>query len=169
MNTPEDKPALPFWRTRALADLSREEWESLCDGCGRCCTNTLEDEETGELFATRVACRLFCNKTGGCGDYPNRKAKVSECIQISAENVGEMDFLPPTCGYRLVWQGQDLPDWHHLVCGDREEVHRRGFSVRGQTISEATIPADLLEDYLHDWPDDPRFVRLRSARWGSTS
>jgi uncharacterized cysteine cluster protein YcgN (CxxCxxCC family) len=155
-----------FWRCKPMAQMTPQEWESLCDGCGRCCTNTLEDEETGELFATRVACRLFCNKTGQCSDYANRQKKIEECIRITPENVAEMDFLPATCGYRLVWQGQDLPDWHHLKCGDREEIHRRGFSVRGQTENEAKLSLEQLEDYLFDWPEDRRFTHLKGRRWG---
>lgn len=150
----------PFWRTKAMTEMTRQEWESLCDGCGKCCTNSLEDEETGELFSTEVACRLFCNQTAQCSDYARRKAKVPECIEITPDNIAELDFLPVTCGYRLIWQGRDLPDWHHLVCGDREEIHRRGFSVRGRTVSEAVVgqSGEELEDYITQWRTDPRFL-----------
>jgi hypothetical protein len=155
----------PFWKTKPLTAMTEAEWESLCDGCGKCCTNTLEDEETGDLYATRVACRLFCDKTAQCSNYAERVKHVPECIKVSPENVAELDFLPATCGYRLVWQGADLPDWHHLVCGDREEIHRRSFSVRGRTVNEAKLGKRELEDFLHDWDEDPRFAAYRPARW----
>lgn len=150
----------PFWRRKSLAEMTPSEWESLCDGCGKCCTNSLEDEETGELFATSVACRLFCNETAQCGDYPNRKAKVPECIQITPDNIKDLDFLPVTCAYRLVWLGRDLPDWHHLVCGDRERIHQCGYSVRGSTVDETVVArsGEELEDYMTSWPTDPRFL-----------
>ena len=149
----------PFWRTKTLAEMTPEEWESLCDGCGKCCTNTLEDEETGEYFATNVACRLFCNASGGCGDYANRFARVTECIQLTPETVPGMDFLPETCGYRRVHAGRDLPVWHHLKCGDREEIHRRGMSVRGLTVSEEGLPEDAFEDHIVVWRKRPRPAR----------
>ncbi len=145
---------LPFWKARPLSGLSPDEWESLCDGCGKCCVTTLEDEETGELFRTSVACRLFDDKTCACRNYSDRKTHVPLCLKLTPENVPELGFFPRTCAYRLVAIGADLPEWHHLVCGDREEIHRRGMSVRGLTLSEADVDPDLLEHFIIDWPGE---------------
>jgi uncharacterized cysteine cluster protein YcgN (CxxCxxCC family) len=140
----------PFWKTTPLEAMNAEQWESLCDGCGKCCAFTLEDEETGEIFRTRVACRLFDAAACGCADYDNRFSRVSQCIKVTPRNVRELTFFPVSCAYRLVAQGSDLPDWHHLVCGDREEIHRRGQSIRGQTISEELVDDDAFEDHILD-------------------
>lgn len=125
-----------FWEDTPLAQLDRAQWEALCDGCGKCCIHKLEDEETGELLATNVACRLLDRRTGFCKDYRNRRAYVPECVRLTAGNVADIDWLPSTCAYRLRAAGEPLPEWHYLVCGDREAVHRAGESVRGWTISE---------------------------------
>ena len=125
--------------TKTLADLTPAEWEAVCDGCGRCCTVTLEDEETGETFRTDVACRLFDGAACRCSDYANRKARVPACIQVTPETIASLDWFPETCGYRRLWRGDPLPDWHHLICGDREAVHRAGVSVRGRTIAEDAL------------------------------
>ncbi|WP_448582829.1 YcgN family cysteine cluster protein [Thermaurantiacus sp.] len=135
-----------FWERFGLDELSREEWEALCDGCGKCCLHKLEEEETGRLWRTNVACRLLDRETCRCTDYANRKAHVPDCVQLRPGLVTELDWLPSTCGYRRVAAGQPLPPWHHLVCGDREAVHRAGASVRGWTISEAD--AGDLEDHI---------------------
>jgi uncharacterized cysteine cluster protein YcgN (CxxCxxCC family) len=150
--------AAPFWQTTPLAEMSEAEWESLCDGCGKCCTFTLENEDTGELFNTRVACRLFDSTACGCSDYSQRFVSVPTCIKITPEIAGDLHFLPDTCAYRLVAAGHRLPDWHHLVCGDREAVHRLGWSVRGQTISETVVEASgaTLEDHIVVWRRRPR-------------
>lgn len=136
-----------FWEL-PLDKLDRGQWEQLCDGCGKCCIHKLEDEETGELLATNVACRMLDRRTGFCSDYRNRRAFVPECVRLTARNVGEIDWLPSTCAYRLRANGEPLPPWHHLVCGDREEVHRAGQSVRGWTVSEDE--AGDLEHHLVD-------------------
>lgn len=149
----------PFWRTTPLEAMSEGQWESLCDGCGKCCTFTLEDEETQEMLDTQVACHLFDPKTCACGDYANRKASVPQCIKVTPENLAELDFFPPSCAYLLVAAGKDLPEWHHLVCGDREEIHRRGYSVRGATISERMVGDDRLEDFITLWNGDPAYRR----------
>jgi uncharacterized cysteine cluster protein YcgN (CxxCxxCC family) len=140
----------PFWKTTPLEAMTESQWESLCDGCGKCCAFTLEDEETGEMFRTRVACRLFDAAACGCGDYANRFTRVAQCIKVTPDNVRTLTFFPATCAYRLVALGSDLPDWHHLVCGDREEIHRRGKSIRGQTISETEVDDDDFEDHILD-------------------
>ncbi|SEJ63413.1 hypothetical protein SAMN05428950_102330 [Sphingomonas sp. OV641] len=125
-----------FWEDTPLDKLDRAQWEALCDGCGKCCLHKLEDEETGELFATNVACRLLDRRSGQCSNYRHRHAYVSECVRLSMRNVDAIEWLPSTCAYRLRLNGEPLPAWHYLVSGDREAVHRAGESVRGWTISE---------------------------------
>ena len=137
----------PFWE-KPLAQLSRAEWEALCDGCGKCCLHKLEDEETDELIATNVACRLLDRRSGQCSNYRHRHAYVSECVRLTMRNVHAIDWLPMTCAYRLRGAGEPLPAWHYLVSGDREAVHRAGESVRGWTISEDD--AGELENHLVD-------------------
>jgi hypothetical protein len=138
---------LPFWKRKTLSEMSREEWESLCDGCGGCCVIKLDDEETGETFQTCVACRLFDDATARCSDYANRQARVPECIAVTPDNVASLDWFPRTCSYVCIARGRDLPEWHHLVCGDVERVHETGPGWRGRTVSEAAA-GDALEDYI---------------------
>ncbi len=125
-----------FWETKSLAQLDRAQWEALCDGCGKCCLHKLEDEDTGELMPTNVACRLLDRRMGMCSDYKHRHAYVSECVRLTPRLVDELDWLPGTCAYRLRGEGRPLPDWHYLVSGDREAVHAAGESTRGWTVSE---------------------------------
>jgi hypothetical protein len=125
-----------FWEDTPLDKLDRAQWEALCDGCGKCCLHKLEDEETNELYPTNVACRLLDRHTGFCSNYKHRHAYVSECVRLSMRNVDMIEWLPSTCAYRLRLHGEQLPEWHYLVSGDREAVHRAGESVRGWTISE---------------------------------
>ncbi len=125
-----------FWEERPLDKLSRGEWESLCDGCGKCCLHKLEDEETGEILPTNVACRLLDRRGGGCRDYPNRRRLVPDCVRLTPAKLDRLDWLPETCAYRLVRDGKPLPAWHHLESGSRETVHQAGESVRGWTVSE---------------------------------
>ena len=119
-----------FWETKTLAELDRGQWEALCDGCGKCCIHKLEDEETGDLYPTNVACRMLDRRSGQCKDYRNRRAYVPDCVRLTVKNVFTTDWLPSTCAYRLRANGEKLPDWHYLVCGDREAVHRAGESTR---------------------------------------
>ena len=137
-----------FWETKTLAELDRGQWEALCDGCGKCCIHKLEDEETGELHPTNVACRMLDRRAGQCKDYPNRRAYVPDCVRLTTKNVYTTDWLPSTCAYRLRANGEKLPDWHYLVSGDREAVHRAGESTRGWTVSEED--AGELEFHLVD-------------------
>ena len=125
-----------FWETRTLGELDRGQWEALCDGCGKCCVHKLEDEETGELFATNVACRLLDRRSARCSDYRHRHAFVPDCIRLTPAKLAEVDWLPESCAYRLRAAGQPLPAWHHLNTGDPESVHAAGMSVRGWTVSE---------------------------------
>lgn len=125
-----------YWETVPLDKMSKEQWENLCDGCGKCCIHKLEDEDTGEIFATNVACRLLDRRTARCSDYANRKAKVPDCVRLTPARLETLEWLPSTCAYLLVYEGKPLADWHHLISGDPETVHTAGVSVRGWTISE---------------------------------
>jgi uncharacterized cysteine cluster protein YcgN (CxxCxxCC family) len=136
-----------FWE-KPLRQLDRGEWEALCDSCGRCCLHKLEDEETGELFATNVACRLLDRRSGSCTDYSNRKKMVADCVKLDRQSLGTLDWLPETCAYRLRAAGEPLPRWHYLVSGSRETVHQAGQSTRGWTVSETD--AGELEYHMVD-------------------
>jgi uncharacterized cysteine cluster protein YcgN (CxxCxxCC family) len=142
----------PFWKTKRLEELTNAEWESLCDGCGLCCLNKLEDWDTGEVAFTSVACRLLDGESCRCSDYENRKATVPDCIQLTPDSVRDIPWLPPTCGYRLMRDGEDLYWWHPLVSGDPDTVHQAGISAKGRTVSEEHVEVDDFEDYLVDWP-----------------
>ena len=138
----------PFWE-RPLASLSREEWEALCDGCGKCCLHKVEDEDTGRVWPTNVACKLLDLKTGRCSDYRNRRAHVPDCLRLTPRLAAEIEWLPDTCAYRLRAANQPLPSWHYLVSGDRDTVHREGRSVIGKAISE-TIAGPLEHHIVWD-------------------
>ena len=136
-----------FWETTPLEQMSKAQWESLCDGCGLCCLIRFEDEETGEVFPTRVHCKLFDNQACVCVDYANRKAQVPDCVKLTPGNVAALHWMPPSCAYRRINEGRGLAAWHPLVSGDPETVHSAGVSVRGQTISELDLaePEDAVE------------------------
>ena len=134
-----------FWEL-PIEDLNREEWEALCDGCGKCCVHKLEDDETGELYPTNVACKLLDRHSGRCSNYRHRRAFVSECVRLTPKLLLTIDWLPDTCAYKLRAEGRPLFDWHPLVSGDPESVHRAGMSVRGWTISE--VDAGDLESHI---------------------
>lgn len=143
----------PFWQSKTLAEMTPEEWESLCDGCGRCCLIKLEDPDDGTLAHTDVACHLLDLKTCRCGNYAQRTVFVPDCVQLSPENIGELTFMPTTCAYRRLAEGRGLAWWHPLVSGDPESVHRAGISVRGRAVSEAGVADEDLEDHIVDWPN----------------
>jgi uncharacterized cysteine cluster protein YcgN (CxxCxxCC family) len=151
----ETRPAAeggePFWRRKTLAKMSRAEWESLCDGCGKCCLHKVEYVNTGEIKHSDVACRLLDLESCRCGDYSNRVAKVSDCTVLKPEDVGRFKWLPSTCAYRLIHEGSDLPAWHPLVSGDPESVHRAGISVRGRAVHEG--PGIEPEQRFVTWAD----------------
>ena len=150
----------PFWQTKRLDEMTHEEWESLCDGCGRCCLHKLRDEVTEALSFTNVACRLLDLHGCGCSNYPCRQEKVPDCVSLTYEALDEIDWLPPNCGYRRIQEGRGLAWWHPLVSGDPETVHTAGVSVRGRVISEDN--SGPLEHYLADWPaQSPRTRRPR--------
>ncbi len=139
----------PFWQTKPLDQLSREEWESLCDGCAKCCMNKLEDEETGELHYTNVVCDLLDLDQLSCSDYPNRSSRVPTCVTLTPDNIHELSWMPQTCAYRLLAEGKDLPHWHPLVSGNPLGLVRSGLSLHGRIIHEAD--ADDLEMHLITW------------------
>ncbi len=141
---------LPFWKRKKLTEMTSAEWESLCDGCARCCLHKLEDEDTGEIFTTSVACKLLDLEACRCTDYPNRHERNPDCLILNAKLVRELRWMPETCAYRLLTEGKDLPPWHYLVCGDREEVHRQGVSLRNAAVSENEVDMEMLEDYIVD-------------------
>lgn len=138
----------PFWETTPLDKMDRAQWEALCDGCGKCCLHKLEDDATGELHATNVACRMLDRRTGLCTDYRRRRAHVPECVRLTPQSLAAIDWLPSTCAYRLLAEGKPLFGWHHLISGDREAVHAAGVSTRGWTVSE--VDAGDLEHHLTD-------------------
>lgn len=146
---PMNPPETPFWKKKSLAEMSPQEWESLCDGCARCCLYRLEDEDTAEIYFTNVHCRLLDTRTGRCTDYPNRSTRVSDCVTITLKELEDPYWLPKSCAYRLLAEGRDLPDWHPLVSGDPNSVVTSGQRVCDRTLSEDE--ADDLENHLIDW------------------
>lgn len=146
-------PEKPFWQRKTLRQMTRQEWESLCDGCGRCCLVKLEDEDTGEIHNTRLSCKLLDTDTCRCTDYANRHARVDDCIRLDAGNVTALKWLPRSCAYRTLAEGRDLAWWHPLISGTPQTVKDAGISVAGQVTSEEGVDEDDTVDYMHDWPD----------------
>ena len=142
--------AQPFWKRKKLAEMSLNEWESLCDGCAKCCLHKLEDTDTGEISYTNVACRLLDLKTCRCRHYTERTFLVPDCVELLPRNLPHLKWLPSTCAYRLLDEGKDLPWWHPLVSGDPETVVKAGISAHGRVISERE--AKDLEDHIVEWP-----------------
>lgn len=140
-----------FWEL-PLAKLNPQEWEALCDGCGRCCLHKVEYEDTGEIEETNVACTLLDCETARCKDYANRKAFVPDCLRLTLKLVDRVPWLPDTCAYRLRADGQPLRQWHYLISGDRDSVIRAGISVAGRVISEDE--AGPLEHHIVEWGED---------------
>ena len=140
----------PFWKTKELNEMTLEEWESLCDGCGICCLYKLEDEDSGQVDLTNVACRFLDLENCVCALYAERKSAMPTCIKLTPSKVEKLKWLPETCAYRLIMEGKQLPDWHPLVSGDPESVHKAGISVKGKVISETEADMNHLENYLVD-------------------
>ncbi len=139
----------PFWRRKRPTEMTTQEWESLCDGCGQCCLHKLEDVDSGALAVTDVACAYLDLGSCRCSDYANRMKNVPDCVKITPENAGRLPWLPETCAYRLVARGDDLAWWHPLVSGDPETVHQAGISVRGRAVSETNV--ERLEEHVVTW------------------
>lgn len=142
-----------FWKEKSLADLTPEEWESLCDGCAQCCLIKFEDEDTGRIYHTNVVCELLEIYHCRCTRYPERSTLVPTCLTLTPLLIPELKWMPPTCAYRLLSEGKDLPLWHPLVSGDPKTVHKAGISVRGKVVSARSIDEQDLPDYVID--DDP--------------
>lgn len=138
-------PLTPFWE-KPLASLDRAQWEALCDGCGKCCLHKVEDEDTGRIYPTNVACRLLDTRTARCADYRHRRALVPDCLRLAQGNVHAIAWLPSTCAYRLRADGLPLPDWHHLRTGSLAAMHAGGHSVIGRVISE--VHAGPIENHI---------------------
>jgi uncharacterized cysteine cluster protein YcgN (CxxCxxCC family) len=141
----------PFWKTKSLEEMTEAEWESLCDGCGRCCLIKLEDEDTGDIAVTRLACRLLDVGSCRCSDYANRQSHVPDCVKLEPVAVRGLAWLPGTCAYRIVGEGRDLLWWHPLVSGRQETVHEAGVSVRGSAISESKVDEDRYPSHIIGW------------------
>ena len=139
----------PFWRTKSLTQMTRGEWESLCDGCGKCCLHKIEDFLSGEISYTNVACRLLDSGTCRCKDYKNRTKRVHDCVELTPANIAELRWMPSTCAYRLLAEGKDLPEWHPLITGDPASVERAGHSIRGRVVEEDA--AEDAGDYIITW------------------
>ncbi|HBS50686.1 MAG TPA: YcgN family cysteine cluster protein [Rhodobacteraceae bacterium] len=155
MSDPIDRTGLAprFWERKRLDQLSTAEWEALCDGCGKCCLNKLEDEDSGEVALTRVACRLLDDASCRCAHYDIRHQFVPDCIVLRPGNIEDnLYWMPATCAYQLVHEGRPLYDWHPLISGDPETVHRAGASVRGQTVSEFDTPEEDWEEHIIEEP-----------------
>jgi uncharacterized protein len=144
---------IPFWRRKSLGQMTDSEWESLCDGCGKCCLNKLEEVETDRTYYTDVGCRLLDGHSCRCRDYKHRQEKVDDCVRLTPKTLKTITWLPPSCAYVLLGQGKDLYWWHPLVSGDPETVHAAGVSVRGRVgSSEVNVPDEELEDHIVSWP-----------------
>lgn len=141
-----------FWEDKTLAQMSKNEWESLCDGCGKCCLNKIIDDETEELHFTNVACQLLHTKTCQCQKYEQRFKLVKDCVKVSLDDIEQFHWLPASCAYRLLVEDKPLPAWHPLLTGSKSAMHAGGFSIRGKTISETKIDPDNLTDYIAIWP-----------------
>lgn len=144
---------MAFWEEKSLDEMTDAEWEALCDGCGRCCLLKLEDEEIGVIITSDVRCQLLDGDTCTCTDYPNRQAKVPDCIKLTPQNVTEIQWIPTTCAYRRLAEGKGLAWWHPLVSGDPQTVVDVGVSARGRTFAEQDVAPGEWEDHAVDWPE----------------
>ncbi len=141
-----------FWETKALRDMSQQEWESLCDGCGRCCVVKLEEEDTGAIYPTSVSCRLLDTNTCRCTDYDNRHDEVPDCVKLNRDNVSRLGWLPDTCAYRRIAEGRGLAWWHPLVSGTPRTVVDAGISISGRVRPETEVAEEDLVNFMIEWP-----------------
>jgi len=141
----------PFWKTKKLEEMTATEWESLCDGCGQCCLIKLEDDDTGDIAVTRLACKLLGLGSCRCSDYQNRQQHVPDCVKLTPESVSRLRWLPESCAYRLLDEGRELRWWHPLVSGTQETVHEAGISIRGAAISEKKVSQERFPAHIVSW------------------
>ncbi|HZV21602.1 MAG TPA: YcgN family cysteine cluster protein [Hyphomicrobiales bacterium] len=141
----------PFWKTKKLEEMTATEWESLCDGCGQCCLIKLEDDDTGDIAVTRLACKLLDLGSCRCSDYQNRQQHVPDCVKLTPESVSRLRWLPESCAYRLLDEGRELRWWHPLVSGTQETVHEAGISIRGAAISEKKVSQERFPAHIVSW------------------
>ncbi|HIP94826.1 MAG TPA: YcgN family cysteine cluster protein [Leucothrix sp.] len=146
-----------FWKTKSLIEMSREEWESLCDHCGKCCLIKLQDsndenDEALSVYYTNIVCNLFDMQTGHCSDYQNRETLVPTCLRLTQDNLEQIEWLPPSCAYRCIMEGRGLADWHHLVSGDKNTIHQTGNSVLRKIVFEKDTEEEQLEEHIVEWP-----------------
>ncbi len=141
---------IPFWQRKTLPQMTRQEWESLCDGCAKCCLHKLEDEDSGEVFYTKVVCR-YMDDDCRCTEYQRRNELVPNCVWLRPQDVDQFHWLPSTCAYRLIAEGKPLPDWHPLVSGDPDSVHSAGVSIKGRALSEEYVHPEGLEEHIIHW------------------
>jgi uncharacterized cysteine cluster protein YcgN (CxxCxxCC family) len=143
----------PFWQTKTLTEMSDQEWESICDGCAKCCLQQLEDEQTNQLVFTDVACDFLDPNSCRCKQYQRRSSLVPTCLTITPENIEQVvEFAPPTCAYRLLYENKPLPVWHHLVSGSLDTIHQTGNSVQGRVRFMGDQSPENLEEYVVEWP-----------------
>lgn len=147
----------PFWEEKTLVEMSRDEWESLCDHCGKCCLLKLQDEDTDNdeaesVYYTDIICDLFNVKEGQCSDYSNRRKRVSTCIKLTQDNLDVIEWLPHSCAYKRVLEGRELEYWHHLISGDVNTIHVTGNSAVGRVVSEKDVNEDAIEEHIVEWP-----------------
>ncbi len=140
-----------FWESKSLAEMSASEWEQICDGCGKCCLHKLEDEDDGKIYHTGVACQLLDTDSCRCSNYAERLSLEPTCVKLTPDDVDSLQWLPSTCSYRRVQDGRGLPNWHHLLSGDRELVHREGHSIMGRCVSERHVHPDDLVEHIVQW------------------
>ena len=147
----------PFWKTTALADMTSAQWESLCDGCGKCCVLKLEDADTGAIYYTDVSCKLLCTKSAECTNYKDRKTHVPDCVILTPQTLDEVHWMPQSCAYRRLHEGKDLPDWHPLRVGHKQAMIDANHCVAGHVTNETEIAEDDMPDHLFDW-DHPSTI-----------
>lgn len=146
-----NQSTIPFWVSKPLLEMTRDEWEGLCDGCGKCCLGKVDDPSGTSLRQTSVACRLLDPDTCRCASYEDRHRFVPDCVRITPRKISRLAWLPSSCAYRLLSEGSPLPDWHPLVTGNPESVHEAGQSVRGRMVSERDVAPEDIRNYIADW------------------